>query len=457
MKRCWYGVKRCWCELLVLVRAAGWCGLLVLAWRFPRLLAPAPIRSRESTSFARSPSSARTNTNNQHQHWLLPLLLALTACTPAPPPPAPHEAYVWQRQWTPAVVESVKAQAPRFSGWRVLALQVVGERVVEVTPDLAALAAAQRPVRAVVRIEGARAPLAVAALWPQLAPLMQRWRAAGVRLAGIEIDHDCATAALGDYAGWLRELRGVLPADVALSLTALPAWLESPALAEVLAAADASVLQVHAVDQPQRGLFDAARAAGWIEAWDALGRPFHVALPAYGVRIATDAYGALHAVDAEGPVERTGAAGAELRADPRAVAGLLRRLAQQPPAHLTGYLWFRLPVAGDQRSWSPATLAAVRDGAPLAARFVVQASATAGGAHDLVLRNDGNLDAAPPTVELPAHCRLGDALGRYRLEIADDGGLRLSPGGDALLRAATRMQIGWVRCEHALEHEWSIR
>ncbi len=291
----------------------------------------------------------------------------------------------------------------------------------------------------------------------RLEPLLQRWRAAGVRLAGVEIDHDCATAALGDYASWLRELRSVLPADVALSITALPAWLESPKLSEVLAAADSSVLQVHAVDQPRRGLFDAERAAGWIAAWDGQGRPFHVALPAYGVRIATGADGALHAVDAEGPVERTGAAGTELRADPMAVAGLLRSLAQHPPAHLAGYLWFRLPVAGDQRSWSPATLAAVRDGAPLAANFVVQASAAANGAHDLVLRNDGNLDAAPPSVNLPAHCRLGDALGRYRLELAGDGRLRLTPDSDASLRAATRMQIGWVRCERALEHEWSIR
>ena len=85
------------------------------------------------------------------------------------------------------------------------------------------------------------------------------------------------------------------------------------------------------------------------------------------------------------------------------------------------------------------------------------ASTTASGAHDLVLRNDGNLDAAPPTVELPADCRLGDALGRYRLDVAGDGRLRLSPDGDAWMRAATRMQIGWVRCERALEHEWSIR
>jgi hypothetical protein len=355
------------------------------------------------------------------------------------------------------VVDAVTAQAPQFSGFRVLALQVVGERVVEVTPDLAALVATQRPLRAVVRIEGARSPLAVTAVWAALEPLMQRWRAAGVRLAGVEIDHDCATAALAEYATWLRELRGVLPADVALSLTALPAWLDSPRLIEVLAAADSSVLQVHAVDQPRSGLFDAERAAGWIAAWDGLGRPFHVALPAYGVRIATGADGALHAVDAEGPVERSGAAGTELRADPRAVAGLLQRLAAQPPAHLAGYLWFRLPVAGDQRSWSPVTLAAVRDGGPLAARFVVQASAAANGAHDLLLRNDGNLDAAPPVVDLPAHCRLGDALGRYRLELAGDGRLRFSPESDASLRAATRMQIGWVRCERALEHKWSIR
>ena len=115
-------------------------------------------------------------------------------------------------------------------------------------------------MRLVVRIEGARGPLAVPALWAELEPLLARWRAGGVDVAGIEIDHDCATAALDDYASWLRELRDAMPRDLKLSVTALPSWLESPALDQVLGAVDDSVLQVHAVQRPDHALFDAASA-----------------------------------------------------------------------------------------------------------------------------------------------------------------------------------------------------
>lgn len=144
------------------------------------------------------------------------------------PPVDFHEAYIWQRQWTSAVVSAVTAQQGDFAGWRVLGLQLVGSDVIETRPDLAALAGPGKPVRLVVRIDGARVPLAVPALLARLSPLIVRWRAAGLDLTGIEIDHDCATSALADYASWLQQLRRGLPGELRLSITALPSWLDDP-------------------------------------------------------------------------------------------------------------------------------------------------------------------------------------------------------------------------------------
>jgi len=54
-----------------------------------------------------------------------------------------------------------------------------------------------------------------------------------VPVAGVEIDHDCATARLSAYARFLSILRARLDRTVPLSITALPAWLSAPEVDEV--------------------------------------------------------------------------------------------------------------------------------------------------------------------------------------------------------------------------------
>lgn len=387
------------------------------------------------------------------KRWLLALLLLLAACQRPAPPPLTHEAYIWQRVWTPAVVNAMR-DAP-VHGWRVLALQVVGTTMRTAGVDLAALAASARPVRAVIRIEGSRLPIDVATLGNELGPLLERWRAAGVLLVGIEIDHDCASAALADYSRWLTGLRTALPADLPLSITALPAWLDSPALETLLAGVDHSILQVHAVQRPQQGLYDPDQALRWIRAWDRRSaRPFLAALPAYGVRVRTDASGALLTVDAEGEIDRSGSAGVEMRVEPPALARLLDALTADRPAQFDGIVWFRLPLPGDRRALSHASWAALIAASPLRADWRVQSNVQTQGSVDLWLHNAGNLDARPPPVELPVSCRFADALPPYRLH--QSAVLTLQPEADAWLRAGQRLRIGWARCSAAPPTEWSL-
>ncbi len=375
--------------------------------------------------------------------------LSVLACSQAPAPT--HEAYIWQRHWTPAVIAALSTQQSVFTGWRVLGLQVIGSQKIGVGPDLPALANSAKPVRLVVRIEGARGPLAVPALWAELEPLLARWRAGGVDVAGIEIDHDCATAALDDYASWLRELRDAMPRDLKLSVTALPSWLESPALDQVLGAVDDSVLQVHAVQRPDHALFDAASARAWTLAYAArTSHPFAVALPAYSVRVDTDATGRVRAVDAEADIERSGPSGRELHADPREVAAYLREMIDEAPRRLAGFVWFRLPVQGDRRGWSKTTLAALIKDDALAADFVTEWLVQKGGATDIWVRNAGNLGDVPPVLLLPVHCRIADALAGYRLELAVSG-LQLRPDFDIRVQPGERVRAGWMRCSGAAD------
>jgi hypothetical protein len=53
---------------------------------------------------------------------------------------------------------------------------------------------------------------------------MDRWRAAGVPIVGLQIDFDARTRRLGEYAEFLRGVRAQLPAADRLSVTGLLDW-----------------------------------------------------------------------------------------------------------------------------------------------------------------------------------------------------------------------------------------
>ena len=388
--------------------------------------------------------------------WLTCAVLATaqSACTPPPAHPLDHEAYLWQRQWTPAIATSLDAMRGDFTGWRVLAAEsTTAGDLIDASPRLDLLARSAKPVIAVLRLNGSRPPPSLDRIAQRVDEIAAAWRAAGVSVSGIEIDHDCATARLEAYADLLASLRTHLPAGLKLSITALPTWIGAPALVRVLAQVDTSVLQVHAIAAPhagagETGLFDAPQAQRWIEAYAGVARkPFRVALPAYGLRVGFGDDDAAIAVEAEMPRTIDSERARELRADPVAVSALLRTLARAHPAQLAGIVWFRLPGEDDRRAWSIATLHAVIAGTELKSDFGVRTQAAIDGAADIVLANRGTLDASlPALIEVAGkECVAADALDGFRVE-KSAAGWRFFSTTDAILRAGHERRIGWARC-----------
>ena len=349
------------------------------------------------------------------------LLIILAACGGATgPEPAglTHEAYVWQRAWTPAVSSAVAAAPTDVTGLRVLAIEVTGSAQVWPDVDVAALARAGRPVTAVMRIDGSRLPEALT-----LGPLVERldgWRRAGVDVAGIEIDHDCATPALDGYAAWLEAVRP--PAPLRFSITALPTWAATPSLRRVAAAVDELVVQVHAVRAPR--IFDAGAARRWLERFAAAtpGATLRVALPTYRIAVG----------------------GAVAEANPAEVGGLLRSLQRSPIAGVGGVVWFRLPVAGDHAAWPPATLAAVIRGAPLAPALAVRLVARGAGQHDVVLENRGTIAAPFPALRIEGALVAADLTGGYVAVTSDH---RHWAGPPRAVAAGSSAVVGWATGE----------
>lgn len=377
---------------------------------------------------------------------LLISVALLGACEQSSAPPLDQQLYIWQRQWTPAHAEALTQSRNGFSTLRVLALQnhpQAGWRRAQI--DSALLKADARPLIAVVRLDGQLRQLDASETIKQVLQVAADWQAQGLVLAGMEIDHDAGTAKLPAYRQFLQTLRAALPSTLKLSITALPAWLDSPELPGLLAQVDSSVLQVHAVSDPQRGLFDPVLARQWAERWSrATDKPFYLALPAYGIALLPGEGGAPQ-VESEVPIEQRGQR-RELMADPRQLSTLAAQLGKAPPAHLAGLIWFRLPLAGDRRAWSLTTLRAVALGDPLRSDLALNLSGQ-DGLYDIVLSNHGNLDTAlPARVTLVANqCEAADGLNGYTLR-QTPGQLEFNRLKDGRLPAGAQRTLGWARC-----------
>lgn len=389
-----------------------------------------------------------------HRMFLgLALLIALSGCS-RPAAPLPNDAYIWQRQWTPALVSAVRANSDIVSQWRVLAAQAdANGQWLSTTPDWAALATSGRPVIAVFRIDGQLANLDEQAVSGRIAQTLETWRRSGISLAGIEIDHDCATARLPAYAHWLSTVRGLLKNHERLSITALPTWLQSRALDAVLAQVDEAVLQVHAVQNPRVGLFDASAAQGWLDQFGArMRKPWRVALPAYGSRVAWDQDGRVVSIESERATLVTGSESHELMADPQALQTFAQDLSAETPAGLAGIVWFRLPTDQDSRAWSPSTWRAVLTHAPIDAQISAQLRGTADPQlFDLVVSNTGVGDGPAPTlIRITGDCVAADGINGYFMA-RDATGISFQTRQPGLLKAGRQRPIGWLRCEHAKE------
>ncbi|WP_244061783.1 DUF3142 domain-containing protein, partial [Aeromonas caviae] len=66
-----------------------------------------------------------------------------------------------------------------------------------------------------------------------LVRLYEGWRAAGARVAGIQIDFDAATRQLDRYGNALQQLRRALPPGCKLSVTGLLDWAKTGGVAEL--------------------------------------------------------------------------------------------------------------------------------------------------------------------------------------------------------------------------------
>lgn len=85
-------------------------------------------------------------------------------------------------------------------------------------------------------------------VYEQLLAALGRWRAAGNRVVGLQVDFDARTRHLEDYAAFLRGLRARLPRDCRLGITGLLDWSangDPKGLDALAGVVDEAVLQIY--------------------------------------------------------------------------------------------------------------------------------------------------------------------------------------------------------------------
>lgn len=363
--------------------------------------------------------------------------------------PLPHAAYIWQRKWTPELDSAIALSKGLFSSAHILAFQIEPTgHIIRLVIDRSFLKNQTIPLTATIRLSD-NIPETV---WDTLPGLIKGLSTDSLlHWKGVEIDYDCPTTRLREYQRHLSKLHSCFPGNMSLSITILPTWITSKSLRKLTSTVDYSILQVHAIANPSLHLFNQYEASDYISEFARItATPFLVALPAYSVRIFMDSEDSLVGVESESPRDDLhGLAGREVVTEPGEVAALITRVQANWPKKVAGFIWFRLPLESDIRSWKPAVLRAVIKGEPLVSEACLIRSES-NGTIDLSVANRGNCDCALPTVEVRGNIQYAEALSGY-ISVYTDSALLFRPVQSNVLRAGTRRVVGWLRGDSSVK------
>ena len=375
--------------------------------------------------------------------------------------PLKQRGYLWQREWTPAVVEALGEADRRMDGVVILGAEInlagKNPEIARATIDWDAVKRGSEHRALALRVAPFAGPFRsddapVLAIVDLAKQLLSDARAHDVNLEEFQCDFDCAQKNLGSYRTWLRALKPIVH-PTRFVITVLPAWLNDSEFRKLVREVDGYVLQVHSVPisaGTNTKLTDARLAHEWVRKAARFEMPFSVALPTYRCAAGYGPDGKILSVamDSVQPVWPPGTRVLDFGADADEIAGLVHEWQDARPPQLRELIWYRVPIATDARNWRWPTLAAVMAGRPPKHQIGVRQE----GANpvDLSIVNAGEADeqlSLNVTAKWSeAGLEASDALSGWKVRSENglavfnsvaQNGLRLPPG-------ATR-KIGWLR------------
>jgi hypothetical protein len=375
--------------------------------------------------------------------------------------PLLQRGYIWQREWTPAVIDSIREAEQQMNGVVLLGAEInfcgKSPEVVKASIDWDAVQRQTQHCSVALRVAPFAGPFRAddgrARMIVDVAKrLLDDARTHAVKIEEFQFDFDCAQKNLGLYRTWLSILRPIVH-PVRFVITVLPAWLDDANFLTLARETDGYVLQVHSVPISAHGnatLCDSKLAREWIARAAKLGAPFSVALPTYRCAAGYAPEGKLLSVamDSVQPSWPPGTRILEFGADADKIAALVNEWQKARPPQLRELIWYRVPIVTDARNWRWSTLTAVMAGRTPKHQLSVRQE----GANpiDLSIVNAGEADEQLSLNVVAKWSQAGleasDALSGWSVRSEKDRAV-FSPVAQKILRVppgATR-KIGWLR------------
>ena len=260
--------------------------------------------------------------------------------------------YIWNQLWTPQVLQAIDKWKQKVETFHILAVsynkQLKAKRIDLDWQSLEHL----KNLTFVIRINGNKLP-EIQSILNEIKFLNEQ--NSKIKVSRLEIDFDAPTSQLKYYGDWLKRLKE--QSQLELGITAIPTWLESKDLEEVLNSLDYYVLQVHSVLSPEKGLFDPNLALKWVKKYSKLSNTkFFVALPNYWYQAGLDDDNDIQYLAAEQKEIVSSQKYRDVLANPKHIAQAIRKIEEQQFNQMQGWIWFRLPTSNDKRIFADSTI-----------------------------------------------------------------------------------------------------
>lgn len=382
--------------------------------------------------------------------------------------PLDQQAYLWQRHWNASTRQGVIRHGRAMQELLVLGGELDfahdHPQIALAHYDAATLEASGVSVGLALRIGEFRGPFQASDQTTRLVldlsrRLVQSARTSGLKLVEFQVDFDCGERQLGGYRVWISALQKALK-PLPVTFTALPSWLNrAHAFLALARASDGYVLQVHSLSPPPdasvpMNLCSIRKSQQWVNEAAALGVPFRVSLPTYSYLLAFNPAGKICGITAEGgpPDWPPGTHIRLVRANPGAMATLVRHWTACRPVMLRGIVWYRFPNNGDTLNWHWPTLAAVMRGITPVARMQTRLKSAGPGLINVLLVNTGTADSSSRfeiVIQWPGEPPIAtDSLDGFSQRNSTPHSLTFRPGRAWQCRrffAGRRYNIGWLK------------
>jgi len=283
--------------------------------------------------------------------------------------------YIWQRTWNNNLKEAIHEINPSAKNFLILSGSFSYKnntaKLNKVAIDLSSFNPESVSLTLVFRMDAYTAALLndtkalkklIEDISPQLLAIIHTAKEYQIAIEGIQIDYDCPTSKISDYANFMKLLKDKFQ-HFKISFTALPAWLESKDFPTLAATSDYYVLQVHSFKIPDTldealKPFSGDQVFLWVKKASFIGHPYYISLPTYGYEVSFDENGKFLGLRAETPQinYKAGTKHAVIMTDPKRILEFLNEIKEKKPEHLLGFCWFRLPLKTDEFNWSIDTL-----------------------------------------------------------------------------------------------------